>query len=463
MKNGLQYIRRFLKSTGILSIGVILPKVVVFLLLSFNTAHIGTADYGYYDQSISYATMVSYLLFFDIWISTMRFLYEQEEPQGQDKVLRSGGTIFLCSSAVYLLVALVLILVSHPQYAMYTALYGLSQNLISFFSFAARGLRRDTDYAVSGLLGSAVLGVANYLLIARFGWDFSALYLSAILGAAVQCLYLEIRTGCLHRAFRAPADREVTSSLFRFSLPMGIGAAAFWVLNSFDKILLGRMLDLDAGGVYALAERLASLITFAVQVFTYAWQDIAFRHESDDEGAFYGTASSLYFRFLTFGILMLMPAIKLIFPYMFGGDYSGASLVIPFAILAAALSGFSLFLGNVFYALHETRAGTVTSLISCAVNLAVCIPFIQAFGISGASIAIAVTFAFDAVLKGIVLKRKIGYRVPWKTLALSAALVTVGILIYFRCSLAANLIWAAAYLLAFGYSVYRAFRQSRSH
>jgi O-antigen/teichoic acid export membrane protein len=154
---------------------------------------------------------------------------------------------------------------------------------------------------------------------------------------------------------------------------------------------------------------------------------------------------------------MLMPAVKFIFPYLFSGEYLSASLVIPFAILAAALSGFSLFLGNIFYALHETKSSTLTSLISCAVNLAICYPCIRAFGISGASIAISVSFAFDAVLKSFSLRRKIGYRLPLKTLAISGASVFAGMLIYFYASPVLNLFWACGCLALFGFPLLKPF------
>ena len=131
--------------------------------------------------------------------------------------------------------------------------------------------------------------------------------------------------------------------------------------------------------------------------------------------------------------------------------------MIPFAILAAALSGFSLFLGNIFYALHETRSSTLTSLVSCIVNLAVCYPCIRTFGISGASIAISVSFAFDAFLKSLALRRKIGYRIPLKTLAFSCAAVCAGMLIYFKASTALNLLWACGCLAFFGFPLLKPF------
>ena len=100
MKKKENYILHFLKSTGLLFIGVVLPKVVVFLLLSFNTSHISTAEYGYYDLTINISTLLSYLLFFDIWITTMRFLCDTHYESNKNSVIRSGNYIFLISTAI---------------------------------------------------------------------------------------------------------------------------------------------------------------------------------------------------------------------------------------------------------------------------------------------------------------------------------------------------------------------------
>jgi len=456
------YILRFIRSTGILFIGVILPKVVVFLLLSFNTTHIPVSDYGFYDLSVNVTTMVTYLLYFDIWITTMRFLYEKEDAQKQNTVIRSGNALFSLSSLLFMLVGALICLIAKPVYGIDIILMGLSQNLANMYTFSARGLGKEMDFALSGVLGSIVLGSLNYGLIRYCGWDFRALYWSATAGYLVQCLYLEVRCGYFRRVISAARDTSLTGEMFRFTLPMGLGAVAFWVLNSFDKIVLSYIMDLESGGLYAVAERLAGLITFAVQCFTYAWQDIAFRHSSDDEGKFYSLATRIYALFLSVGISLILPALRVVFPFIIGTDFSGASFIIPSAIIAATLSGYSLFLNNIFYALHETRTSTVTSLCAGVFNLVICYPCIRAFGLSGASIAIAVSFLFDAVLKSIALRKKVGYTVPVRTLLVAVLITAVTCFIYDSFGAVANIVWFCAVFIAAASAVYFFFFKRRS-
>ena len=307
-RTGENYILRFIRSSGVFFVAIVIPKIVVFLLLSFNTAHIGTADYGYYDLSISYMTLAAYLLFFDIWISMMRFMYEKEDRAGRDTVVRSGNRVFLISCGLYAAAAVLVGLLFSVRYLFWIFLYGLTQNAANMYVFAARGYGKNNDFAVSGLVGSVFLAVLNIVLI-RGGWDFSALYAAGVAGFVAQILYLEIRVGYLRKIAKAELTPGLTKTLLKYTLPLGINSAAFWTLTSFNKIILSRVLDLSSNGIYAVAEKLAGVLTFAVLCFTYAWQDIAFNNNEIDKGKFYSDACGLYFGFLSFAVLLMMPLI----------------------------------------------------------------------------------------------------------------------------------------------------------
>ena len=58
--------RRFIKNSIIFLIGSTLSKVVTFFLLPLYTKYIPPDAFGYYDLSITYSTVVTSLLFFDI-------------------------------------------------------------------------------------------------------------------------------------------------------------------------------------------------------------------------------------------------------------------------------------------------------------------------------------------------------------------------------------------------------------
>jgi O-antigen/teichoic acid export membrane protein len=56
-------IGRFIKSSGIFFVGSVLSKAIIFFMLPVYTKYIVPADYGYYDLSITYISVVSSMLF----------------------------------------------------------------------------------------------------------------------------------------------------------------------------------------------------------------------------------------------------------------------------------------------------------------------------------------------------------------------------------------------------------------
>ena len=94
---------RFLKNTVIFFLGSILSKVITFFMLPLYTSYINPIDYGYYDLSIAYVTIVTSALFFDIWVTTMRYMYEKKEIKWKWKASQSGIFIYLTSLTLVLL------------------------------------------------------------------------------------------------------------------------------------------------------------------------------------------------------------------------------------------------------------------------------------------------------------------------------------------------------------------------
>ena len=48
------------------------------------------------------------VLFFEIWVAILRYMYDHPEKEGQSTVMRSGMAIFLVSSLVYVFLAVVI-------------------------------------------------------------------------------------------------------------------------------------------------------------------------------------------------------------------------------------------------------------------------------------------------------------------------------------------------------------------
>jgi O-antigen/teichoic acid export membrane protein len=129
----------------------------------------------------------------------------------------------------------------------------------------------------------------------------------------------------------------------------------------------------------------------------YAWQDVSFSRNVDDEsnGEFYSKACKKYLFFLGAGTALLLPMVNILFPFLVDQSYSDVKGTIPLFLLVAMAGAYSTFVGNIFYALKDTKTIFKSMVISCLLNLALCYPLIRWLGLNGANLAIFLSFLLN--------------------------------------------------------------------
>ncbi len=407
---------RFMKSSGIFFFGNVMTKLISFFLLPLYTGLISVEHMGYYDVSIVYMNIGVSVLFFELWSAILRFMYDREQIDEKYRVIKTGSVIFLMSALAYSTVFLLLWLFADIECLWLIYLTGLTQCMVSFCTFSARGLNKNVDFAVSGIIAILVTALVNIACILWLQMGFIALYIGSIIGHIVQCLYLEIRTKLLVTSIRQKLNKAQIKEMVIYALPLCVNTISFWLLTGFNRIVLNWIMGDAANGLFAVGNKFGTLITMVTTCFTYAWQDVSFSHaaKSDNHGEFYSKACNLYSRFLLCGMLVVLPICFLGFNIMVNDSYSGALETIPLFLFVGVISAISSFIGNVFYAIKDTKTIFVSTIIAATVNVALVYPMIKVFGINGANISACIGFLVGILLRCIILHKKIHFRFGWK-------------------------------------------------
>ena len=129
----------FAKSTVIFFVGSTLSKVITLLLLPLYTRNLPTADYGYFDLSVTYVTLLTAFLYCDIWSSVMRFMRDDLTGEAPKRIVAGGWVLFALSTIVYYAIGMVASLFINIPNIGYILAYGTFFNLISMFSYISRG------------------------------------------------------------------------------------------------------------------------------------------------------------------------------------------------------------------------------------------------------------------------------------------------------------------------------------
>ena len=435
--------RRFIKNSIIFLIGSTLSKVVTFFLLPLYTKYIPPDAFGYYDLSITYSTVATSLLFFDIWITTMRYMYDEDNIKWRHKVVASGYSIFTASSLLMLLAYVILSYAIEIKYIFLIFGYAISLNLHNMFTYPARGFGRNLEFAISGILNTLVNVLSNIVLIIWLNVDFSALYISAIIGNIAQSLYLEMKIGIVRNIGIKKLDFSLVKKMLIYTLPLSINSVAYWLLTGFNKIIINNVLTAEYNGYYAIGHKFGYAITLVTSCFTFAWQDLSFSRSADDEsnGKYYSKACRLYMLFLGLGIVVMMPGFNVIFPLFVDESYAIAKTTIPLFLITATISAYSNFIGNIFYALKDTKTLFISMIVSCLVNLGLCYPFILLWGLNGANLSIIISFIINIAIRSVILNKKIRFSLDIKLLLLIASGILMTLAVYYRGNSILNIIW----------------------
>lgn len=433
---------KFIKNTAIFFVGNVLSKLISFILLPMYTTVIPTEQMGIFDVSITLTTMILSVCYFEIWSAVLRYLYDGKNESEKNRVLKSGFDIFLGSSVIFMVVCSVVCTVMKYRYIPLITAYGVSYGASSFLTFAARGLGHNREFSISGVLNTLVQLSINILLLTVFKLDYSALYISYIIGTVCQTAYLIKCTG-LAKRLCDKTNRDLTREMLRYALPLCLNTVAYWVLNSSNRLVYNALYGNAASGVYSIGNRFGSIIALATTCFTYAWQDLAFTsatNSPEEASALYTKACNKYQQFLTFATAMILPFIKVVFPFLIKGDYASADNIIPTFIVVAVISGYSAFIGNVFYAIKDTKIISISTIAAAITNLLICYPLIKTMGALGTNLAIVCAFTVNIGIRAVILEKKIGFSICIKDLSLSILWIVISSLIYINANVTVNIV-----------------------
>ena len=401
---------RFIKSSGIFFVGSVLSKAISILMLPLYTNRIPTSDMGYYDLSLTYITITTSFLFFDIWVAILRYMYDEKTQQGKSNTIKSGLVIFSISSFLYLLFVTVFALKFNPDAIALIIFYGLFQNISNLLCFCVRGYQKNKEFAISGIICTIVNVFVNLILILGLKMGYESLYIASIIGFIIQSIYLLFSGDIFFSLKNGKCDYEITKSMFKYSLPLCLNSIAYWILTSFNRIVLNGIYGNQANGIYAIGNKFSFVIGLITTCFTYAWQDLSFSKANEQSvGHFYSQASIIYSKALLLCTALALPAIKIAFPVLVGYSYNSAEKTIPLFLVVASISAISTFIGNIFYAIKETRIIFISMIISALANILLCYPMIKQFHIDGANISILISFLINILIRCFVLKKRIGF------------------------------------------------------
>lgn len=422
--------RAFLLNSALFLVGSVFSKLLSFLLLPLYTSKIIASDFGVYDITTMMIAMISSVTYIEIWSATLRYLYDYEDID-KPRVIKSSFYIFASSTLIYVIASYAFCIIYSVDYIPLVIVFGIATSIATYLSFLARGLRKNMDFAISGILNTLVCLCVNLVLILWVKMDYAALYLGTICGMLAQVIYLSFRIKIIKKTIHVAHDSMLTKALFRYALPLCINTAAYWLLHSAARLIYNLLRGDTASGIFSVGNKFGTIIVLATTCFTFAWQDLSFSaSKSSPNTPLYSAASKKYLVFLCGALTTALPILKVVFPIFVRGDYGEAIEYVPLFLIVAVASGYSAFVGNIFYAIKDTKIISISTVISGIITVVLAFPLIELWGANGTNIAVLIGFVVNIIIRFAILKKKIEFRIPLRQLVFCIAWVLLSTVLY---------------------------------
>jgi O-antigen/teichoic acid export membrane protein/glycosyltransferase involved in cell wall biosynthesis len=413
-------VRTIIKHSAVYGSAVLLTRAVGFLLLPLYTRFLSLQDYGV----IELLDLTGYVLaeFIALGIDQALMKYYHAFPDEADR-RKTISTAVIFGAVSGLLFLAVLIPVRHifareilgdDRYATLFLLSFFALFVSSLWRIERNTLRVQNRSALFTQLSVAYTAVAilfNIYFVAYARKGPEGIFYSTLITATAFSAYLSWRifreTG-IHFDF---AKLRPMLSYGLFFVPVGL---ASFVLNFADRYFLRAFSTLEEVGLYALAYKIAMIVTMLVAVpFNQVWHSYLFeiRNQTNAKDV-YAKVATYFLTVLIAVALGLAVLSREIIQVMAAPSYLPAHTVLPLLLVAMVFFCSDNVLQVGLWLTGKSGQLSTIKWVAAIANLGLNAALIPTLGMRGAAIATVVSFAVSALL--ILARAQRVYWIPFE-------------------------------------------------
>lgn len=378
---------KLVKNTFVIAIGTFLPKLASFVTLPILTGCLSKTEYGIYDLIIVLVSLLLPTVTLQVQTAAFRFLIDVRNDESEQKKIISTIFCFIAPMSLMALFVLFFSLSKVPtQIRVFICLYFLSDIFVNAARQVCRGLDQTLFYSISAIISAVCKMLFTYIFVFRLHQNLLGTTIALFVASFCSLLYLVVRGKLYTYVQLSCFDRSKLKELLKYSWPMVPNSISGWVMRVSDRIVVTAFLGVSVNAVYAVANKIPSLLNLAQNTFTMAWQENASMVSKDEDASEY---YSFMFRTMLdllagfFGILI--GATPLLYRLFIRGDYSDSYFQIPILFLAMFFYSLSTFIGGIYVAYKRSDSVGITTAAAALINIVVDVSTIKWIGLYAAS------------------------------------------------------------------------------
>jgi len=404
---------KLLKNSAVFAIGNLGTKLISFILVPIYTYSLTKEQYGSTDLITTTISLLLPLLSLSIYDAMLRF--SMDKNYNKTDVFSNGIIVIFFSFIFFVLFYPVIInLEPFKHFIIYFYVLLFCQLLNTILLQFVRGIGKVKLFAFTGIISALILLITASVLLLIFNIGIDGYFVSLIASNFVSCIILfvfgDIKKFITFRNLKP----EITKEMLLYSVPLIPNAMMWWVMNASDRYMITYFVGISANGLYAVANKIPSLLNIINSIFFQAWQLSAIEEaDSNNKSIFYSKVFNIISSLMFISTSILLVLLKFIMRFFVAEQFYDAWKYSPFLFLGVVFSCFSAFLGTNYIAAKDTKGVFKTSIVGAFINIILNLVLIPIIGVNGASIATMVSFALIWYLRIIDTKKFVHIKVNY--------------------------------------------------
>ncbi|MDI9217004.1 oligosaccharide flippase family protein [Clostridium tertium] len=433
--------KQLVKNTLIYAIGNFGSKLLTFLLLPIYTKYLLKSEYGYFDLIVNTVSLLMPIISFQVMDGIYRFILVEEDKDEQKKYISNGVLIVIRNILLFTIVYVIAAFVFKMQNSVLIYLYLITTIFYTLWAQITRGLKKNLDYSIAGVIITIVTLSLNIIFIVKFNFRVNGLIVSYIIANLIAIIYLEYKVRIVNLVKLSLKENTIKNKLNKYSIPLIPNTMSWWMMNVSDRYMITYFLDASVNGLYAMANKFSSIIVIINSFFSLAWQESAIlEYNKNDRDEYYTRMFNVYMKLQFTGMLVLLPLTRLVFNILIKGEYVEGYRLVPILYMASIFSAFSVFYGTGYLSVNDTKGSFYTTIIGALLNIFINIFTIPVLGIYGAGVSTLLSYLVVWILRVIQTKKYFKINIDKKSFSVLLILNIIFSILYYIPSLKLQLL-----------------------
>jgi len=401
--------QKLFKQTFIYGLATVLPRMLSFLLVIVHTKYLdGPISFGRVTILFSWMVVFNVVLAYGMETSFFRFL---NIDKYKEKVTSTASISIVITTLLFVVASMFTqnivasLLNIDKEFFLYLVII-LALDALVIIPFASlRAQERPIRYSVIKISNVIINVTFNIffliflpnlsekveLLKTIYIEDFQVQYI--LIANVIASGFTLLLMAPFYAKIKYEFNKELWNKMIGYGTPILISGVAFAINESFDKILLERVLGGEKGlfdsGAYAACYKLALFMTLFATAFRMGIEPFFFSHAKEkDAPTTYATITKYFVIFGSFILIFIVTFSDILKQFMIRKpEYWEAMAVVPIILLANFCLGIYHNLSVWYKVTDKTKYGAYISVVGAIITLVINLMLIPKYSYMGSAIA----------------------------------------------------------------------------